>query len=376
MPGISCYLGGAVLLLSFAAAAEQQVVAGGSCPSGTSATKPRFCQPGFAAKQNQGTGCWSCEKETVETACPDGFPDDSAPNKWRCCGEGTHVSFDDESGTGDCCTAGHSYAYNTEIKKGACCPDGWTWSGSECVDPNAKPVCDTGMEWDEALKKCRHCHTHDPKCDTGYEPGPGGKCVPVHGGPCPAGQQPTKDGVHCEPIPSTPPRPDCPAGSTPGCVPVNGVVEPTCATCQSKTICPGPNDIGIEYGKCYVLHYSDGRQLGRARDAGGQYERDGFYKDLPFKVCDDKFDCSKQGPVGQKAPFTLQDMFGYQDWSDGRKGWISTGFGHERITDDTKRAAKLSGLQSCLDGKYGICMNGFEKGLASACPAERLAIQA
>lgn len=165
--------------------------------------------------------------------------------------------------------------------------------------------------------------------------------------------------------------------------PASGDNCTTCSNRKHKPFCPDEkktDDLGVEYGKCYVLETSNGRQIGRIRENGGAYEVPGFFTDLPFMVCDKDRECNETGPVHLKEPFALYDVVGHQDWDASqysRRGFISRGQGREKITSIADETAIFAGTPSCLDGQYAIFLGGHgpgNVGIGPACPAERLGL--
>jgi hypothetical protein len=89
---------------------------------------------------------------------------------------------------------------------------------------------------------------------------------------------------------------------------------------QRKVACPTETDLGIQYGKCYVFSFPDGKKLGRQPNRA--YEKGGRWQDISFKVCGSTFDCKGSGPVGLKDSFSLQDQIGLPE--DSAKRWINS----------------------------------------------------
>ncbi|CAL3972977.1 unnamed protein product [Diplocarpon coronariae] len=312
---------------------------GSHCPGGSAPkcdpanmereTKPWKCPAGFEARQVE-NGCWKCLRkiEQEEPACVNMMPDPAASGGARCCDPEAEVEswYDESKGIGGCCPKGHVFLPSSTGRgaSGGCCIPGYSFDGSQCIPPKREPE------------------------------------RPVN----PPPQKPI-GGEH--------PHTSCQCPK----LPAPGTGAALCPQCQDKPFCPGVDadgipTIGIEFGKCYVLYWPDGKQLGRSRDGGGQYNSKPHFADLPFKICSSEFNCKPGGPVRVHEPWTMKDTMqvGHHTWTDGRDAWVSKNQVHERVVDNKAHASSFSGMPSCLDGKYGICMDGFEKGLGSACPVE------
>lgn len=92
----------------------------------------------------------------------------------------------------------------------------------------------------------------------------------------------------------------------------HGGVEPSC-TCTNYPVCGYGKYLGIKYGHCYIISFSDGEQLGLDRDHT-DCKKNGFFVDIPFKVSHSTADCSRGNEVEIAEPFFLQDQHGlYKD---------------------------------------------------------------
>jgi hypothetical protein len=148
----------------------------------------------------------------------------------------------------------------------------------------------------------------------------------------------------------------------------SGEKKPAVAFCHGKVACPTETDLGIQYGKCYVLSFPDGKQLGRQPNRA--YEKAGRWQDIPFKVCSSTFDCKAGVPVGLKDSFSLQDQLGIPEDTAVTKGWINnfSGGSHKAFTPDKAQAAIFKGRPGCIGDGCSICINTDPKGLTIACP--------
>ncbi|KAG2054040.1 hypothetical protein BDR06DRAFT_955617, partial [Suillus hirtellus] len=88
----------------------------------------------------------------------------------------------------------------------------------------------------------------------------------------------------------------------------HGGVEPSCR-CTNYPVCGHGKYLGIKYGHCYILSFADGEQLGIDRDHT-DYKKNGFFVDIPFKVCNSTTDCSRGKEVEMGQSFSLQDQHG------------------------------------------------------------------
>lgn len=323
----------------FAVTAGQQAL---SCDTG-STPMPGQCAPGFEPRRT-GSGCYECKRTNDD--CPNKIPDPLAPTGWKCCEAFEVASWSHELQRGACCPPGHDLKPSTTGagEESACCPSDNTWDGYQCVQPHCQ-----SQSYNAYPPARQHAHSPPaaykhalipPLTDQQYGQAMVGGGAPTGCNNCSKG--PDENGV----APGS-------SGFRPG------------------TDMQGKTTLGIEYGKCYVLYFSDGRQIGRLCEEGGAYTTDKpFFTDLPFKVCSADLDCSKSGPVRIHDAWALNDLFGHQDWNDGKKGWFSKGLDHEKVTSERKHAAVFSGWPAYLDGQYAICVHGRGSGFARACPSD------
>ncbi|KAG1895659.1 uncharacterized protein F5891DRAFT_1193992 [Suillus fuscotomentosus] len=150
----------------------------------------------------------------------------------------------------------------------------------------------------------------------------------------------------------------------------HGVAEPSCR-CTNYPVCGHGKYLGIKYGHCYILSFSDGEQLGIDRDHT-DYKKNGFFVDIPFKVCNSTSDCSRGKEVEMGQSFSLQDQHGLYRDTQSTKGWINdaSGGAHMEFTTDASHAGKFTGIPTCTGGECAIQMYGGPSGgaLAYACP--------
>ncbi|KAL0959150.1 hypothetical protein HGRIS_014437 [Hohenbuehelia grisea] len=146
--------------------------------------------------------------------------------------------------------------------------------------------------------------------------------------------------------------------------------------CTKGPVCGNEHNLGIKYGHCYRLSFSDGEQLG-SRRGDLTYLKGGEFQDIPFKVCKATTDCSKAGPVRYDEGFYLQDQFGRFNDKDGKPGFISNhqDGNHMMFLDQTLNhlAAEFKGTATCANGNCAIKLYGGsngERGLGPACPSD------
>jgi hypothetical protein len=175
------------------------------------------------------------------------------------------------------------------------------------------------------------------------------------------------DGTNCA-VPSPPQPPPTPCTASCGQA-TDGKQQ---AFCHGKVACPTEFDLGISYGKCYVLSFPDGKQLGR--QVNGAYEKNGRWQDIPFKVCTDTFDCKAGGPVKFKDAFTLQDQLGLPEDVNSGRGWINnfSGGSHKSYTPNKALAAIFKGsfhsssICSCITDKTKVVLAALVMAARSA----------
>ncbi|KAG1769289.1 hypothetical protein EV702DRAFT_1282132 [Suillus placidus] len=264
-----------------------------------------------------------CRRVEIKELCLGVEHIDADTKEKRCCPDVSGLTWIDKPAQlAKCCAKGHVWTYDHGVGSahGGCCPVGFHMSNGMCI-PNITPPppphrCPTGT------------HLVD------------GQCVQIHG-PCP---QTCGNGL--------------------------GGVEPSC-TCTNNPVCGHGKYLGIKYGHCYILSFSDGHQLGIDRDSIW-YKKDGFFVDIPFKVCNSTTDCSRGKEVEMGQSFSLQDQHGLYKDTKSTKGWINTPLkdgNHMEFTTDANTAAKFTGIPSCAGGECAIKMFGINGGAVSyACP--------
>ncbi|OAX38014.1 hypothetical protein K503DRAFT_800785 [Rhizopogon vinicolor AM-OR11-026] len=233
------------------------------------------------------------------------------------------------------------------------------------------------VTWIDKIAKSAKCCTknHVWIFDKGVDP--------TQGACCTAGSY--LENGQCTPLSDlTPSRVDCPPGlymQDDKCVPVtgpgpvqcgngNGRVEPS-SPCTSYPVCGRGKYLGIKYGHCYILSFSDGLQLGTTRD-NNQYVKGGFFNDIPFKVCNSTTDCSLGKTVEMGESFYLQDQQGRYNDPQGTKGWIDNAYNgaHIGFTLDANSAGTFGGVPTCAGGECAIQLLGGPNkgGISPACP--------
>lgn len=160
-----------------------------------------------------------------------------------------------------------------------------------------------------------------------------GMCIQISNGICPIGTR-MQDG-QCVPLPQT-------RGSG------YGSVEPPCA-CPNYPTCGHGRHLGIKYGHCYILSFSDIQQLGIAQE-----------NTLYVKLCKSTNDCSNGKEVEMDEPFYLQDQHGLYTNLRSTRGWIDNVHhgDHLGFTLDVNNAGRFTGILTCAGGECGIQLHG------------------
>ncbi|KAG1739517.1 hypothetical protein EDB19DRAFT_834169 [Suillus lakei] len=262
-----------------------------------------------------------CRRVAVQELCHGVEFIDADTKEKKCCRDASGLTWIDKPAKlAKCCAKDHVWTSDNGggSWRGGCCPLGFHMNNGICT-PNT--------------------HTPPPLCPIGTHL-IDGKCVPLPS-PCPQ---------------------TCGNG--------HGGVETSC-TCTNYPVCGHGKYLGIKYGHCYVLSFADGEQLGLDRDKT-DYKKNGFFVDIPFKVCNSTTDCSRGKEVEMGESFSLQDQHGlYQD-PHATKGWINDAFGgaHMEFTLDANRAGKFTGIPTCAAGECALQLHGGPAGgaLAYACP--------
>ncbi|KAF7439791.1 hypothetical protein PC9H_000127 [Pleurotus ostreatus] len=216
-----------------------------------------------------------------------------------------------------------------------CCSPGQSWSGNQTTLVGG--CCDRGQGWSQDKAS-----------------GLGGCCAPslVF-----VGDKATKTGGCC----------------TAGMIWLNGkcAPPPPRPTCKdlADPVCGDEDDLGIQYGHCYILKFADGTQLG-ADHAAPTYSKDGFFKDIPFKVCRSTTDCALAEAVPTDGTFLLQDQMGRPEDATGAVGWVDNGAGgtHIKFNTNGAQAGVFKGVPACSGGKCFIRLGGGPTGNGSIGP--------
>jgi hypothetical protein len=129
--------------------------------------------------------------------------------------------------------------------------------------------------------------------------------------------------------------------------------------CVSHPVCGSGKSLGIKYGHCYILSFSNGVQLATVRE-NTLYSKGGFFQDIPFKVCKKTDDCARGNIVQMGESFYLEDQQGRYNDPKGTKGWIdnSAGGAHIGFTLDATKAGVFEGIPTCGGGECAIKLLG------------------
>ncbi|KAJ8468938.1 hypothetical protein ONZ45_g17059 [Pleurotus djamor] len=149
--------------------------------------------------------------------------------------------------------------------------------------------------------------------------------------------------------------------------------RPTCKA-LAEPVCASDHDLGIKYGHCYILKFTDGTQLGADHDVNS-YSKNGFFRDIPFKVCKSTTDCSVGDAVPTDGSWYLQDQVGRPRDAAGTLGWIDHGFNGTHIRYDVNPAIAgvFKGVPYCSEGKCFLKLGGGPQGtygFGATCPIE------
>ncbi|KAF4579685.1 hypothetical protein EYR36_001504 [Pleurotus pulmonarius] len=245
----------------------------------------------------------------------------------------------DPDKTVNCCIAPWSVTwFDQNAQIGECCSPGQSWSGNQTTLVGG--CCDKGQGWSQDKAS-----------------GLGGCCAPSM---VFVGDKATKTGGCC----------------TAGMIWLNGkcAPPPPRPTCKdlADPVCGDDDDLGIQYGHCYILKFTDGTQLG-ADHAAPTYSKDGFFKDIPFKVCRSVNDCSLGEAVPSDGTFVLQDQMGRPEDPTGAVGWVDNGAGgtHIKFNTNGAQAGVFKGIAACSGGKCFIRLGGGPTGnggIGPTCP--------
>ncbi|KAF4579667.1 hypothetical protein EYR40_000156 [Pleurotus pulmonarius] len=241
----------------------------------------------------------------------------------------------DPDKTLNCCIAPWSITwFDQNAQIGECCAVGQSWTGNQTTLEGG--CCDKGQDWSQDKAS-----------------GLGGCCAPSLTF---VGDRTTKTGGCC----------------SAGMVWLNGkcVQSPPRPTCQdlADPVCGDGDDLGIQYGHCYILKFTDGTQLGSNQE-GPAYSKDGYYKDIPFKVCRNTADCALGEPVPTDGTFVLQDQMGRPQDTKGSVGWVDNGAGgtHIKYNTNATKAGVFEGIPACSGGKCFIRL----RRIGATCPMDK-----
>ncbi|KAL0953260.1 hypothetical protein HGRIS_004510 [Hohenbuehelia grisea] len=246
-----------------------------------------------------------------------------APDQSNCCAAPNVIFWlDKDKKIGECCGAGQTWSGDQTTGVGGCCDGDQTWSGTATLGG----CCPPG-----------HAFSGDATTGTG--------------GCCPTGTTWTK-GACVKPSRARPPKSVCASSGEP--------------------VCGDDNDLGIKYGHCYVLRFTDGIQLGAQRD-DLTYAKGGYFQDIPFKVCKATTDCSLGDAVPSTGSFYLQDQAGRFNDATGAPGWVNNAAGgtHIAFATDPSQAGLFKGTPSCSGGHCTLRLRGGptgDGGIGPTCP--------
>jgi hypothetical protein len=147
--------------------------------------------------------------------------------------------------------------------------------------------------------------------------------------------------------------------------------DPTPKKKCGKEVCPpNENDLGIEYGKCYMLTSPQGTTLSLLTNDYRLQPTDqsDFWQ---FRVCHNTNDCSEDGTVSANDEFVLNDVIGkINDNSEG-PWWVCRG-GHYKPYTDSENVKKFMGRKWCTSEDCGICLKGGNlRGIRRICPGNQ-----
>ncbi|KAG2156684.1 uncharacterized protein EDB93DRAFT_1101536 [Suillus bovinus] len=289
-----------------------------------------------------------------------------------------------------CCAKDHVWTFDNGDgpTRGGCCMVGLHMHNGKCIPPYTPPPPRCPSETYLINGKCTPITASPPRCPSGTFL-QDGVCIPVTVPTCPVGTY--LDNDQCLPIIASP-APRCPSGTflqdgiicpigtriqDGQCVQLpqtcgnghnNG--ESSCA-CTNYPVCGHGRYLGIKYGRCYILSFSDGQQLGTVRE-NTMYVKGGFFDDIPFKVCKSTNDCSRGKEVEMDEFFYLQDQHGLYGDLKSTKGWIDNAHNgdHLSFTFDVNKAGKFTGTPTCAGSECGIQLRGGPDngGMGLACP--------
>lgn len=267
-------------------------------------------------------GNTKCRRTAIHELCYGAEYLDADTKEKKCCQDASGLTWINKPAQlAKCCAKDHVWTYDNEgsSRRGGCCPVGFHIRSGTCV---------------------RDASDFGPSCPVGSHR-VDGQCIPSHS--------------------------VCP----PACGNGHGGIEPSCV-CTNYPVCGHGNHLGIKYGHCYILSFADGEQLGLDRDHL-DYKKNGFFTDIPFKVCHSTSDCSYGREVELDQPFSLQDQHGLYKDIHSTKGWIDDAYGgaHIKFTLDVNHAGRFTGIPTCAGGECALQLHGSPSGgaLAFACPA-------
>jgi hypothetical protein len=140
-------------------------------------------------------------------------------------------------------------------------------------------------------------------------------------------------------------------------------IESSCSGCGYGNVCSGNGHLGIQYGHCYTMTDSNGKQI--QRDEGYQYKQQGVSNDktigLVFRICNSTADCTQKLDqyVPEHGNWYQLDQNG---WRDGTSpGWMiftSTWVLSMSTTWNTQSypLANFTGKGSCFFGNCAISL--------------------
>ncbi|KIM83407.1 hypothetical protein PILCRDRAFT_7326 [Piloderma croceum F 1598] len=267
--------------------------------------------------------------------------------------------------------------------------DGWKpvsdTDGPSCIRESVDLACPGEQYYDPATRIPECCDPEGTLVWMNKDAKLGYCCAAMHewtgdlstgeGGCCPIGFR-MVDG-RCQSLPSV--ENEEVAGKSCGC---HSKSEPSPDDDERVTVPTVVADLTIKYGRCYVLSFPDGREIGSNRE-NNVYTPSGLFQDRPFRVCRSTNDCSLGGNVHYKGQFYLEDQIGMHSDRGGKMGWVTT---HEKgskmkFTLESSEATEYEGVMKCAELGCPIRLSAvpqelhFNEVLCETDPSRYLSVQ-